>query len=150
MADKAFPVLDAYFWESEKFRKQVRAIGDSVGMSNRKDRDSFRHGYGFGKISDDYNQTGHGEALSRSLGVLNEAGAIGNSRAERYSDLRNNEVGMQIAQQTREDVEELQRQYGFDKAEADRRFELMFRERIAQAVQKGWLKQFEAGEDYNK
>lgn len=91
---------------------------------------------------------GMGTNISRAFGMANEIGGIGNTAAENISDLKNNEVGMQIAQQTREDVEELQRQYGLSQDETDRRFELMFRERIAEAVRSGRLKQFESGEAY--
>ena len=145
MTESVKTKFTASMFDRPAMRRQSNQIALDLGFKDKNDIDSFRHGYVTGKIEDQL-QDNIGERLgagiARTMGILNEVGGLTtNSTADRESDLENNNVGIQIAEETRRDVQQLQAKYELSDEEADDRFETMFRDRIAQAVKEGRLKQ---------
>lgn len=125
-------------------REQGNQIARDMGFTDRNHIDSFRHAYVAGKLNDNLqNKVGLlSSGVVRDLGMVNEIGGLlSNTSADRESDLLNNEVGLQIAEETRRDVQQLQAKYSLTDEEAEERFETMFRDRISQAVKQGRIRQ---------
>lgn len=130
----------AGLFDMSGMRAQANQIAKDLGFTKNGDIDSFRHAYTAAKLS--YTQKlrglGVGVTIPRMLGWAHEVFATRPSLDDRMVDLKNNEIGFQIAEEIDRKLDQMKVPEGVDRSEFK---EALLRRTIAEAVHSGQLSQ---------